>query len=79
MYFVYSIQSEVDFQRFYIGISTDVVRRIDEHNSGKSVHTNKFIPWKLVAYIAFPDKVKAELFESYLKSGSGRAFSKKHF
>ena len=27
----------------------------------------------------FPTKVMAENFEQYLKSGSGRAFSKRHF
>nr|WP_283809955.1 GIY-YIG nuclease family protein [Bradyrhizobium forestalis] len=37
----------------------------------------KFKPWKLVWYCAFPDKMKALAFETYLKSHSGRAFSKK--
>jgi hypothetical protein len=36
-------------------------------------------PWKLVVQIGFEDKVKAFAFEKYLKSGSGRAFAKKHF
>jgi hypothetical protein len=30
-------------------------------------------------YIAFDDYKKAYAFERYLKSGSGRAFAKKHF
>jgi len=30
-------------------------------------------------FIAFTDKEKALRFEKYLKSGSGRAFIKKHF
>jgi hypothetical protein len=45
--------------------------------AGKSAHTAKFKPWKLVWYCAFPDKLKALAFEKYLKSHSGRAFSKK--
>jgi hypothetical protein len=32
-----------------------------------------------VAYVAFSEKSKAEKFESYLKTGSGRAFCKRHF
>jgi predicted GIY-YIG superfamily endonuclease len=36
-------------------------------------------PWKLVVQIGFDDKAKAVAFEKYLKSGSGRAFAKKHF
>jgi putative endonuclease len=79
MYFVYSIQSQLDPKRFYVGLTTDIERRLDEHNASKSIHTNKFKPWKLVVCITFAEKAKAERFEIYLKTGSGRAFCKKHF
>jgi len=78
MHYVYMLQSEADPDRFYVGLTTDLKRRFDEHNSGKSIHTNKYIPWKLVTYIAFSDRKKAEKFEKYLKSGSGRSFARKH-
>jgi predicted GIY-YIG superfamily endonuclease len=52
-------------------------QRIADHNAGKSKHTAKFIPWKLVWYCAFADKLQALEFEKYLKSHSGRAFAKK--
>jgi len=55
MYFVYSIQSQINPECFYVGMTTDVERRLEEHNTGKSVHTNKFKPWKLIAYVAFKD------------------------
>jgi predicted GIY-YIG superfamily endonuclease len=61
----------------YIGATADLKRRIPEHNAGRSAHTAKFTPWKLVWYCAFPDKYKALAFEKYLKSHSGRAFAKK--
>ena len=77
MYFVYSIQSENNPDRYYVGLTLDVGRRLEEHNAGKSLHTNKFKPWKLVSYTAFIDKSKAEKFEAYLKTSSGRAFAKK--
>ena len=64
---------------FYIGITTNITSRLNDHNTGKSIHTNKLKPWKLLTYVAFADKSKAEKFEKYLKTGSGRAFSKKHF
>lgn len=79
MYYVYSLQSENEPNRYYIGLTTDIESRLEEHNAGKSIHTNKFKPWELVAYVAFKDKAKAEKFEAYLKTGSGRAFSKRHF
>ena len=42
------------------------------------VHMSKYKPWRLVAYVAFLDKAKAEGFERYLKSGSGCAFANRH-
>jgi putative endonuclease len=66
MYFVYSIQSQINPESFYVGMTTDVERRLEEHNAGKSVHTNKFKPWKLIAYVVFKDKAKVEKFEAYL-------------
>jgi putative endonuclease len=66
-------------ERFYVGSTTDLKRRFAEHNSGKSIHTNKHLPWKLAAYVALANRGKAERFELYLKSGSGRSFAKKHF
>lgn len=79
MYFVYIIQSEVDVRCYYIGITDDVDLRVKEHSSGKSIHTNKHKPWQLVSYVAFLDKSKAQKFEKYLKTGSGRVFAKRHF
>jgi putative endonuclease len=58
-------------------MTTDLKQRLGEHNAGKSLHTSKFRPWKLITYIAFTDRAKAEAFERYLKSGSGHAFAYK--
>ncbi|MBU0457857.1 GIY-YIG nuclease family protein [Patescibacteria group bacterium] len=77
MVFVYSLESK-DGIHWYVGITDDVDRRLTEHNSGKCIHTNKYKPWKLRSYTAFTDRSRAEVFERYLKSHSGRAFSKKH-
>ncbi len=77
MYYVYIIQSVKYSKRFYIGFSKNIKERIDEHNSGKSTHTNKFKPWKLVYYSAFNSKKKALSFEKYLKTASGLAFRNK--
>ena len=79
VYFVYSIQSENNPDRYYVGLTTELARRLEEHNAGKSIHTNKFKPWKFTISVAFSDKTKAEKFEKYLKTSSGRAFCKKHF
>ena len=79
MRYVYLLQSEAFLGQRYIGITTDLKQRLAEHNAGKSTHTSKYLPWKLVTYIAFSDQQKAETFERYLKSGSGHAFARKRF
>jgi len=77
MFYVYLLQSEATGGQRYIGLTVDLKRRLSDHNAGQSTHTSKYGPWKLVAYIAFTERRKAELFERYLKSGSGHAFAKK--
>ena len=77
MFYVYLIESlSVPGQR-YVGFTTDLRQRFEDHNAGKSSHTAKFKPWRLVTYIAFSDRANAEEFERYLKSGSGHAFANK--
>ena len=77
MFFVYILQSEKFPERFYTGLTSDVSVRLAEHNEGKSIHTNKFKPWKIKTYIAFSDLNSAQNFERYLKTSSGRNFAKK--
>jgi putative endonuclease len=79
MKYVYLIQSVPFPAQKYIGLSSDLKSRLKAHNEGRSPHTAKFKPWRLVTYIAFSDEQKAFEFEQYLKSGSGRAFANKRF
>ena len=64
---------------WYAGLTHDLKARLRDHNVGRSVHTSKCRPWALVAYFAFADVRRAVEFEKYLKSGSRRAFARKHF
>ncbi|MBU4360526.1 GIY-YIG nuclease family protein [Patescibacteria group bacterium] len=77
MYYIYIIQSIKFTKRFYTGFSENIKKRINEHNSGKSNHTNKYKPWKLIFYSAFYNKKTALDFEKYLKTASGIAFRNK--
>ena len=81
MYYVYIIKSFNDkiANQYYVGYSTDLKKRLHSHNFGESIHTCKFKPWTLYCYFAFKEEILARKFEKYLKGGSGRAFSKKHF
>jgi predicted GIY-YIG superfamily endonuclease len=75
--YVYLLQSQSAPGQRYVGITADLKQRLAQHNAGSSPHTSKFVPWKLVTYIAFSDERKAGAFEQYLKSGSGHAFARK--
>jgi predicted GIY-YIG superfamily endonuclease len=77
MFYVYLIRSIAFPDQVYVGITEDLKKRLVTHNSGGSVHTAKYKPWKLIVYLGFKNEAKARQFEKYLKSGSGRAFAKK--
>jgi predicted GIY-YIG superfamily endonuclease len=64
--------------KHYTGCTSDLKDRLSRHNSGQVDSTKCKLPVKLIYFSAFPDKYKAFEFEKYLKSGSGRAFAKKH-
>ena len=78
MFCTYILNSISNPNRFYIGSTSDLKRRLLEHNSGKSIHTNKITPWKIKNYFAFEELKKVEESEKFLKSGNGRIFTKKH-
>lgn len=77
--FVYILRSESDPERHYVGLTSNVENRLDWHNAGPSGHTVENRPWSLVVVLEFRDERTAVKFERYLKSGSGRAFAKRHF
>ncbi len=78
-YYVYILQSLVERERYYIGYTKDLKRRLQKHNEGGVPYTSKYKPWEIKTFFGFREKEKALQFEKYLKSHSGRAFTKKHF
>jgi len=76
---VYILISKKFANRYYIGLTNDLERRIEEHNRGDSLYSKRYMPWQLQTYISFKNKIRAEQFEKYLKSGSGFAFLKRRF
>src|SRR5690348_2097124 len=77
--FVYILESERDPRRHYTGVTSDVERRLEWHNSGPSGHTATGRPWRIAVVVEFSGESQAIRFEKYLKSGSGRAFAIRHF
>lgn len=62
----------------YIGCTDDLIARIERHNKRQVPATKDRLPIKLISYFAFFNKYTAFNFEKYLKSGSGRAFLRRH-
>ena len=77
-HYVYILRSLHDPSLTYVGLTTDVRRRLATHNSGGSRATAANRPWALIVSIEFADPDRAEEFEQYLESGSGRAFAERH-
>ena len=79
MFYVYHLQS-IDFpKQHYTGFTADLKTRLRKHNQGENKSTAPYVPWKIAFYCAFETENVARDFEAYLKSGSGRAFTKKRF
>jgi len=77
-YYVYILKSEMG-DHHYVGRTTNLQARLQTHNQGGCPHTAKFRPWNIETAVTFKSQEKAIAFELYLKSGSGREFSKRHF
>jgi putative endonuclease len=76
--FVYVMRSE-STGRTYTGLTSDFAKRLAAHNAGQNVSTAKYRPWAPVTLTEFQTEASAARFERYLKSGSGRAFVRRHF
>ncbi len=71
MYYVYLLRS-LRWNRFYVGYSTDLKKRFSEHNSGSVGSTKFYIPWELVYYEAYKDKLTATKREKQLKNHAAK-------
>ena len=72
--YVYLIRNEK--KELYIGYTSNLRRRIDEHNSGNTVSTRGH-QWELIYYEAYKNEKDARNRERTLKrSGGGRRYLK---
>ncbi|NBC05900.1 MAG: GIY-YIG nuclease family protein [Bacteroidetes bacterium] len=64
---------------YYVGRTKDLQDRLERHNKKQVAYTAIRLPFELITYRVFFNEYKAVCFEKYLKTGSGRAFAKRHF
>jgi putative endonuclease len=80
MWYVYFLTSQQRNDYIYVGYTSDLKRRLAEHNAdGSSFATAPYRPLKLVGYVAVIEENIAKDLEKYFKSGSGKALVKKRF
>jgi len=70
-YYVYVLLSERD-KKLYIGYSSDVYRRLEQHNAGLNTSTACRRPLRLIYFEAHLHQDDALKRESYFKSTSGK-------
>ena len=74
--YVYILQSLTN-NRFYIGSTNDLNRRLKEHNAGKSTYTSFTVPFRLVFSQSFENLPLARKVEYWLKSQKDKDFIKR--
>jgi len=72
MFYVYILQSFKD-KKFYIGYSSDLKRRLEEHKTGGSKSTKCRLPFKLFYYETHTSKKDAQRRERYFKTDKGKS------
>lgn len=74
MFIVYVLYSQ-QFNKIYIGFTSDVNARIESHNSEKNTgYTKRYQPWAVFYTEQFETKKEAMQREKELKSSRGRNF-----
>jgi len=75
-YYVYILQS-LKNSSLYIGCTSDLRKRLQEHNRGLNFSTKPFMPWQLIHYEADLNKEDATRREKYLKTNQGARLLKR--
>jgi len=72
-YYTYILYSQ-KLDKFYVGSTNDVVRRLADHNRGKSGFTRTGIPWVLKYSEKFNDRASAVRREMEIKKRKERKY-----
>jgi len=75
-FYVYILKGR--YSKYYTGHTKNLTDRLSRHHRGSVPYTKNLRPLTLVTYVVFTDEYLAISFEKYLKTGSGRAFLKRH-
>ena len=75
MFYVYVLKSEKDGNN-YVGFTSDLKKRLDDHKKGYVLSTKNRLPLKLIYYEACLNQQDATKREKYLKTSWGKRYIK---
>ena len=75
MCYVYVLRN-VESGRLYTGCTSDLRKRLTEHNTGKAGYTRYSGPYELIYYEGCLNISDAKMREKYLKTGMGKRYLK---
>lgn len=75
MFYNYVLQNKNG--KLYIGYTTDLKKRLEEHNQGRVEATKPYRPWYLIYYEACLNIKDAKRREKYLKTTQGQRLLKR--
>ncbi len=70
---VYILYSKV-IDRYYVGYTNDLERRLTEHNRKKGKYTDSGIPWHFVYSETYSSKTEAMQREKFIKLKKSRTY-----
>ena len=70
---LYILKSKIK-DRYYIGHTNDLDRRLTEHNTGQTKSTRSYKPWELVYHKTYSHKSDAAKAENFLKAKKSKIF-----
>ena len=76
MYYTYILKSLIN-NKYYIGYTADLAKRLVEHNSGRVNFTRRYKPWELYYFEEYDDAKHANRRERQIKSWKSRAMIEK--
>jgi putative endonuclease len=74
MYYVYILKLNNELS--YVGSTPNLKKRLEEHKRGESKYTSKFLPFKVVVYICFTDRLTALRFSEIPQDRLWKSFQK---
>ena len=76
MFYIYILQS-LENQELYIGYTSDLRKRLGEHNQGLNFSTKRYGKWDVIYYEACKEETDARRREKYLKTTQGNRLIKR--